>query len=77
MLIPVFSMSDSESDVVYTPLELLEMTADNKISDSETPILDKSDSSEMLFNECKSIAKTVISSFSNAYLLTGVQIVTC
>ncbi|MEQ5121059.1 hypothetical protein [Morganella morganii] len=67
MLIPVFGMTEGESDVVYTPLELLEMTAGNKIPDSETPILDKSDSSKMLFNECKSIAKKVISSFSNAY----------
>ncbi|HDU8581261.1 TPA: hypothetical protein RG685_000593 [Morganella morganii] len=67
MLIPVFGMAEGESDVVYTPSELLEMTAGNKIPDSETPIPDKSDSSEMLFNECKSIAKTVISSFSNAY----------
>lgn len=67
LLIPVFGMAEDESDVVYNPSELLEMTVANKIPDSETPILDKSDSSKMLFNECKSIAKTVISNFSNAY----------
>ncbi|HEK2897794.1 TPA: hypothetical protein SMT94_001931 [Proteus mirabilis] len=67
LLIPFFGMAEEKSKVVYTPLELLEMTAANKIPDSETPILDKSDSSKMLFTECKSIAKTVISNFSNAY----------
>ncbi|MCT8263501.1 hypothetical protein NBG77_08435 [Proteus terrae] len=67
MLIPFFGMTKDESDVVYTPLELLEMTVANKIPDSKTPILDKSDSSKILFTECKSIAKTVISNFSNAY----------
>lgn len=67
MLIPVFGMAEETSDVVYTPSELLDMTVTNKIPDSEIPVLDKSDSSEMLFNECKSIAKTVISNFSNAY----------
>ncbi|HAS8353443.1 TPA: hypothetical protein I7721_20355 [Vibrio vulnificus] len=60
-------MAEGESGVVYTPSELPEMTAGNKIPDSETLIPDKSDSSEMLFNECKSIRKTVISDFSNAY----------
>lgn len=67
MLIPVFGMAEETSDVVYTPSELLDMTVTNKIPDSEIPVLDKSDSSEMLFNECKSIAKTVISNFSHAY----------
>lgn len=67
MLIPVFGMAEEKSDVVYTPLELLDMSVTNKIPDSEIPVQDKSDSSEMLFNECKSIAKTVISNFSNAY----------
>lgn len=37
------------------------------IESINTPIPDKSDSSEMSFNECKSIGKTVISDFSNAY----------
>ncbi|SST02539.1 hypothetical protein [Providencia stuartii] len=67
MLIPAFGMAEDKPDVVYTPLELLDMNAANKIPDSETPVLDKSDSSKMLFNECKSIGKTVISNFGNAY----------
>ncbi|EMB3082263.1 hypothetical protein RHA65_12410 [Providencia rettgeri] len=67
MLIPVFGIAKEKPTVVYTPLELLEMTVTNKIPNSETPVLDKFDSSKMLFNECKSIAKIVISNFSNAY----------
>ncbi|EMY0638760.1 hypothetical protein AAIC24_004598 [Providencia rettgeri] len=61
MLIPVFGIAKEKTTVVYTPLELLEMTVTNKIPNSETPVLDKFDSSKMLFNECKSIAKIVIS----------------